>query len=168
MSTWSCSTPPNTQLEQLDDHTSVDVLVIGAGGAGMSSVLVAALQVRTRAVGGKHGVRGRAPPPCQPAPVGFQAPPKGLAVEPGEYALERAKAFLNHAVGDKADAALRNAFVDHGAKAVATLEAHTEVQNQVRTLHPDYLSELEGSVLRGRAIEPIPFERPPTGRSLAS
>jgi succinate dehydrogenase/fumarate reductase flavoprotein subunit len=80
--------------------------------------------------------------------------------------LERAKTFLNNAVGERAEQSLRDAFVDNGAKAVALLEAHTDVQYQVRALHPDYLSELEGSVLRGRAIEPIPFDGRKLGGAL--
>jgi succinate dehydrogenase/fumarate reductase flavoprotein subunit len=47
---------------------------------------------------------------------------------------------------------------DSGPHAIAKLEAHSALQFQVRMLHPDYLSELEGSVLRGRAIEPQPFD----------
>jgi succinate dehydrogenase/fumarate reductase flavoprotein subunit len=141
MSTWSPSTPPNTQLDQLSEDASVDVLVIGAGGAGMSSALFAALQgARVLLVESTDYLGGTTALSAGTSWVPGTA--KGLAVEPGDTP-ERAKTFLNHAVGDKADAALRNAFVDHGAKAVATLEAHTEVQYQVRTLHPDYLSELE-------------------------
>ena len=80
--------------------------------------------------------------------------------------MERAKTFLNNAVGDRAEQSLRDAFVDNGAKAVALLEAQTDVHYQVRALHPDYLSELEGSVLRGRAIEPIPFDGRKLGGAL--
>ena len=164
MSTWSPSTPPNTQLDQFSNDASVDVLVIGAGGAGMSSALFAALKgARVLLVESTDYLGGTTAWSAGTSWVPGTA--KGLAVEPGDTP-ERAKTFLNHAVGDKADAALRNAFVDHGAKAVATLEAHTEVQYQVRTLHPDYLSELEGSVLRGRAIEPMPFDGRRLGAAL--
>jgi succinate dehydrogenase/fumarate reductase flavoprotein subunit len=156
MRTFSKHTPPNTQLNQLNDDDSVDVLVIGAGGAGMSAALFAALQgARVLLVESTEYLGGTTALSAGTSWVPGTA--KGLAVEPSDTP-ELAKTFLDHAVGDKADAALRNAFIDHGAQAVATLEAHTEVQYQVRTLHPDYLSELEGSVLRGRAIEPIPFD----------
>ncbi|MFM2426757.1 MAG: hypothetical protein RL707_583, partial [Pseudomonadota bacterium] len=71
---------------------------------------------------------------------------------------ERVATFLDLAVGDRSDAKLRQAFIDNGPHAIAKFEAHSALQFQVRMLHPDYLSELEGSVLRGRAIEPQPFD----------
>ena len=119
MSTWSPSTPPNTQLDQLSEDASVDVLVIGAGGAGMSSALFAALRgARVLLVESTEYLGGTTALSAGTSWVPNTA--KGLAVEPGDTP-ERAKTFLNHAVGDKAEAALRDAFVDHGPKAVATL-----------------------------------------------
>ena len=82
---------------------------------------------------------------------------KGLKVNPSDT-LENAALFLNNAVAGRSDPKLRQAFLDNGHKAVANLEENTALQFQVRPLHPDYLSELEGSVLNGRAIEPQPFD----------
>jgi succinate dehydrogenase/fumarate reductase flavoprotein subunit len=82
---------------------------------------------------------------------------RGLKVQPDDT-LARASQFLDLAVGQRSDRRLRQAFLDNGPAAVAKLEHHSDVQYQVRALHPDYLSELEGSALRGRAIEPIPFD----------
>jgi succinate dehydrogenase/fumarate reductase flavoprotein subunit len=82
---------------------------------------------------------------------------RGLEVNP-EDSPERVKLFLDKAVGQGSDPQMRQAFIDHGPQAIQKLEEQTALQFQVRQLHPDYLSELEGSVLRGRAIEPQPFD----------
>ena len=147
---------PNTALSQLGHDDSFDVVVIGAGGAGMSSALFATLKgARVLLVESTEYLGGTTALSAGTSWV--PGTEKGLKVEPRDT-LERAKTFLNNAVGSRAEQALRDAFVDNGHKAIALLEAHTDVQYQVRALHPDYLSELEGSVLRGRAIEPIPFD----------
>jgi len=91
---------------------------------------------------------------------------KGLQVNPNDT-LESAALFLNNAVAARSDPKLRQAFLDNGYKAVANLEEHTALQFQVRPLHPDYLSELEGSVLNGRAIEPQPFDGKLLGPNLS-
>jgi succinate dehydrogenase/fumarate reductase flavoprotein subunit len=155
---------PNTALSQLGTEESFDVVVIGAGGAGMSSALFATLKgARVLLVESTEYVGGTTALSAGTSWVPGTA--KGLKVEPRDT-LERAKTFLNNAVGERAEQALRDAFVDNGAKAIALLEAQTDVQYQVRALHPDYLSELEGSVLRGRAIEPIPFDGRKLGGAL--
>jgi hypothetical protein len=72
--------------------------------------------------------------------------------------LANAATFLDHAVGTRAERSLREAFLAHGAAAVAKVEQHSRLKYRARPLHPDYLSELEGSTLCGRAIEPLPFD----------
>jgi len=147
---------PNTALSQLSEDDSFDVVVIGAGGAGMSSALFATLKgARVLLVESTEYLGGTTA--LSAGTTWVPGTDKGLKVEPRDT-LERAKTFLNNAVGERAEQALRDAFIDNGPKAIALLEAQTDVNYQVRALHPDYLSELEGSVLRGRAIEPIPFD----------
>jgi succinate dehydrogenase/fumarate reductase flavoprotein subunit len=145
-----------TDLGAHADGASFDVVVIGAGGAGMAAALFAALEgarvllvERTAHVGGTTALSAGT------TWVPLSAP--GLAQAPGDSAGQ-VLGFLDRAVGDRAPRALREAFVAHGAEAVARLERDTHVRFQVRAFHPDYLSELEGSVTSGRAIEPVPFD----------
>lgn len=146
----------DTRLERLPDGDTFDLIVIGSGGAGFSAALNAAIDgarvlliERTAYVGGTTALSA--------ATSWIPGTRKGLAVNPDDTP-ERVATFLNHAVGERSSAAMRQVFIDNGPKAVAKLEDHTAVQFQVRQLHPDYLSELEGSALRGRAIEPHPFD----------
>ena len=144
------------QLNQLADNESFDVIVIGAGGAGMSAALFAAIDgakvllvERTEYLGGTTALSA--------ATSWVPLTEKGLAIDASDT-LEKAAEFLDRAVGERAPRDMRMAFLQNGHKAVAKLEANSHVQYQVRPVHPDYLSELEGSVRGGRAIEPKPFD----------
>ena len=146
----------DTRLSQFTDQETVDLVVIGSGGAGFSAALNAAIDgarvllvERTAHVGGTTALSA--------ATSWVPGTKRGLAVNPDDTP-ERVATFLNKAVGERSDPKLRQAFIDNGPHAIAKLEEHTALQFQVRPLHPDYLSELEGSVLKGRAIEPQPFD----------
>ena len=143
-------------LKQIADNETFDVIVIGAGGAGMSAALFAAIDgakvllvERTEYVGGTTALSA--------ATSWVPLTEKGLAIDASDT-LEKAAKFLDLAVGERAPRDMRMAFLENGHKAVAKLEANSHVQYQVRPVHPDYLSELEGSVRGGRAIEPKPFD----------
>ena len=146
----------STDLSQLQDHDTVDLVVIGSGGAGFSTALNAAIDgARVLLVERMSQVGGTTA--WSAATTWVPDTKRGLEVNPDDTP-ERVATFLNLAVGERSDAKLRQAFIDNGPHAIAKLEAHSALQFQVRMLHPDYLSELEGSVLRGRAIEPQPFD----------
>ena len=66
--------------------------------------------------------------------------------------------YLQQIVGNRADAALRAAFLKAGPEAVEVLENHSDVKLRAYARHPDYRSELEGAALAGRALEPLPFD----------
>jgi len=72
--------------------------------------------------------------------------------------LADARTYLDHAVGEQAPAALRAAFLSHGAEAVARIEAQSSMKYRPYPKHPDYISDLPGSTLSGRALEPMPFD----------
>ena len=155
----------NTSLAALPEDARFDVVVIGSGGAGLSAALCAAIDgarvlvvERTSHLGGTTALSaGTTWVPCTEP---------GLKVQPDDT-LARASRFLDLAVGERSDRRLRQAFLDNGPAAVAKLARHSDVQYQVRALHPDYLSELEGAALRGRAIEPIPFDGRLLGAALS-
>jgi succinate dehydrogenase/fumarate reductase flavoprotein subunit len=61
---------------------------------------------------------------------------------------------------------LRRVLLETGPKAVDYVEDNSEVKYRAYPLHPDYLTELEGSTLKGRALEPIPFDGRKLGKLL--
>ncbi len=146
----------DTTLAHINEQDTFDLAVIGSGGAGLSAALNAALDgakvlliESTAHVGGTTALSA--------ATCWVPGTQRGLQVNPSDTP-ERVATFLNHAVGDRSDPALRQIFIEQGPRAIEKLEAQSALQFQVRPLHPDYLSELEGSVLNGRAIEPQPFD----------
>ena len=77
-----------------------------------------------------------------------------------------AERYLQQIIGNRADANLRAAFLKAGPEAVEVLEDHSEVKLRAYPRHPDYRSELEGAVVAGRALEPLPFDGRLLGDSL--
>jgi hypothetical protein len=141
-----------------------DVVVIGAGGAGMFAALFAAsegarvlLVESTAHVGGTTAFSGGTTwiPGTRHAPANA-----------GDT-LAAAEGYLDRAIGDRTAPALRRTFLDNGAAAIDHLEGNSEVRYRAYPLHPDYLSEIEGSVTRGRALEPLPFDGRKLGPLLA-
>ncbi|MCP4736167.1 MAG: FAD-dependent oxidoreductase, partial [Bosea sp.] len=78
--------------------------------------------------------------------------------------FDKAARFLDGVVGNHSSARLREVFLRAGPQAIATLEQRTAVHFRPYATHPDYESDMEGSTLRGRALEPIPFD----GRQLGA
>ncbi len=142
-----------------------DVVVIGAGGAGLSAALFAAIDgarvllvERTEYVGGTTAYSG--------GTTWIPGTRHAASVSKGDT-LENAETYLQRAIGDRTPPALRKAFLEHGPAVVDHVEANSEVKYRAYPLHPDYLSELEGSTVNGRALEPLPFDGRKLGKLLA-
>jgi succinate dehydrogenase/fumarate reductase flavoprotein subunit len=140
----------------LQDGAEFDLVVIGAGGAGLSAALFAALEgakvlvvERTEYVGGTTA--------WSAGTTWVPGTHHAAQVNPGD-SLADAATYLNHAVGDQAPADLRAAFLKNGAKAVAQIEARSSLKFRPYPKHPDYISDLPGATLCGRALEPLPFD----------
>ena len=143
-------------LADLPEGAAFDLVVIGAGGAGMAAALFAALEgqqvllvERTAHVGGTTA--------WSAGTCWVPGTREGAAVNPADTLAEAAR-YLDNAIGEHSPRALRQAFLDHGAEAIAQLAARTEVKLRAYPRHPDYISDLEGSTVAGRALEPLPFD----------
>jgi len=143
-------------LDDIADNTSYDVVVLGAGGAGMSAALYATiagakvlLVESTEYVGGTTAYSA--------ATTWIPSTHLAGTVNPQD-SLENAAKFLDNAVGTLSERSLRQSLLDNGAAAVDTIEKNSHVKYRARPFHPDYLSELDGSTVCGRALEPLPFD----------
>jgi glycine/D-amino acid oxidase-like deaminating enzyme len=152
-----------TGVTDLPPGFACDVAVIGAGGAGMAAALHAAkaglsvlLVERSAHVGGTTALSAGT----------AWVPNTRHAARSGDTP-ENAAAFLDAAVGNNAPAALRHAFLAAGPEAIAALEANSEVKLRACKLHPDYMQEIAGATLRGRVLEPRPFDGRRLGAAFA-
>jgi FAD binding domain len=145
---------PHSKLSGVSN--SYDVVVIGAGAAGMSAALFSAiagartlLVEKTGYVGGTSALSAGS----------IWIPNTHHAAESGgSDSAANAERYLQQIVGNRADASLRASFLKAGPEAVKTLQQHSEVKLRAYARHPDYRSELEGAALAGRALEPLPFD----------
>ena len=143
-------------LAAVHDGARYDIVVIGAGGAGMAAALYAAIDgkkvllvERTEYVGGTTARSA--------ATTWVPGTHHAASVNPTDT-LEDAARYLTNAIGERTPASMRQAFLDNGAQAVKQIEMHSEVKYRPYPKHPDYISDLGGSTLNGRALEPLPFD----------
>jgi len=134
----------------------VDLLIAGAGPAGMAAALVASLEgldvllcEKSNQVGGTGSTSAGTlwiPGNSQSKAAGF----KDSAAQADRY--------LSALVGENTQRALRDAYLATGPAAIDYLSARTDVQFLPCGMHPDYRSNMAGAALAGRAIVPVPFD----------
>ncbi|UJQ96033.1 FAD-dependent oxidoreductase [Mariluticola halotolerans] len=150
--------------QQAKLNAEYDVIVLGAGAAGMAAAIFSALRgcktllaERTEFLGGTSALSAAT----------TWVPNTRHASEVGaEDSRDKVLGYLDRAVGNRAPRKMREAFVDRGPEAIHTLEDATVVKFRPRPFHPDYLYELEGSTSCGRALEPYPFDAKALGDDL--
>src|SRR5690348_584555 len=135
-----------------------DVVVVGAGGAGMTAALAAAHQGLRTVLLEKSEYFG-----------GSTARSGGGVWIPGNYALEaagqvdpgdreEAKAYLDAIVGDVVAKIRRDTYLDRGCEMMDFVRAHTPVRFAWVPEYADYLPEQPGGRARGRTVEPVPMD----------
>ncbi len=133
----------------------VDVLVAGAGAAGMTAALVCALQGLDVLLCEKSAQVG-----------GTTATSAGTIWVPGTKQARKAgfsddipdaRRYLDSIIGPAADGR-REAYLTTGPELVDYLAQNSEVEFSLYAKHPDYLSNRPGTKLAGRALAPLPFD----------
>lgn len=149
-------------LSSISDGATYDFVVVGAGGAGMAAALFAAiagksvlLVERTEYLGGTTALS---------AATTWIPNSRHATKVSQDDSPEKAALFLDRVVGNYGRREMRQAFLESGPKAIDTLEDHSDVHFRPYATHPDYEQEAEGATLRGRALEPLPFD----GRQLGA
>ncbi|WP_288254939.1 FAD-dependent oxidoreductase [uncultured Hydrogenophaga sp.] len=131
-----------------------DVIVVGAGAAGLATALFAALDgLRVLVVEQSPWIGG-----TSALAAGALWIPNTHHAQGSGDTPERAARYLDAAVGEGSPAALREAFLRVGPTAVARLERDSAVHLRAFAHHPDYLGELPGASIRGRVLECPPFD----------
>jgi succinate dehydrogenase/fumarate reductase flavoprotein subunit len=121
-----------------------DLIVIGAGAAGMTAALVGAIEgMRVLLVEATAQVGGTS------------ARSSGTLWIPTDAA---AGTYLDALVGDKADRRLRQAFLAAAPSMIGYLEKHAGFGFRPYPHHPDYRQDMPGAALGGRPLEPPAFD----------
>lgn len=139
-----------------------DVVVLGAGVAGMTAALVSAIEgLRTLVIEKSDQVGGTSAFSSGTVwiPNNPQQRKSGVTGD-----AEAVLAYLDALVGGRADRALSEAFVAAGAEMLQYIEQHTDLRWQMYDLQPDYHQELPGAAVGGRPLMPLPFD----GRTLGA
>jgi len=140
----------------MSQQREVDLLVAGAGPAGMTAALVASLQGLSVLLCEKSGQVG-----------GTGSTSAGTLWIPGNHqsrdggfsdSAAQAQDYLDALVGDPGSRALRTAFLQTGPAAIDWLERNSELKFLPCGRHPDYRSNMKGAAVAGRAIIPEPFD----------
>ena len=141
-------------MREEDSPLAFDVVVIGSGTGLLAAVTAGELGLRALVVekseylGGSTAMSGG----------GFWIPGNSLLRDLGvPDSRERASAYLDALVGDRAPRERRESFLDHGPAAVEVLRRNTPNSWQHMREYPDYFPEVEGGSPFGRAVEPKPF-----------
>lgn len=140
---------------------TVDLLVLGAGAAGMTAALVTAIEGGESLIVEKSAQVG-----------GTAATSAGTVWIPGnrqsreagyDDSVERARSYLDALTGTPDSHGLREAYLATGDAAIDYLAAHSEVKFVPSGRHPDY-RDMEGAAVSGRALAPVMFD----GRKLGA
>jgi succinate dehydrogenase/fumarate reductase flavoprotein subunit len=146
----------------MSKEREVDLLIAGAGPAGMTAALVANLQgldVLLCEKSGQVGGTGSTSAGTLWIPGNHQSRDAGF-----DDSAEQAEEYLDALVASGINRDLRQAFLQTGPIAIDYLEDNTEVKFLPCGRHPDYRSNMKGAAVVGRAIVPQPFD----GRLLGS
>ena len=134
----------------------VDLLVAGAGPAGMAAALVASLEgldvllcEKSDQVGGTGSTS-----------AGTLWIPGNSESKAAGYSdsTEEAERYLDALIGHAINRDLRKAYLRTGPVAIDYLSAKTDVKFLACGKHPDYRSNMPGAAIAGRAIIPQPFD----------
>ena len=149
----------------MSGEREVDVLIAGAGPAGMTAALVASLQGLDVLLCEKSGQVG-----------GTGATSAGTLWIPGNHqsrkagfgdSAEKAQDYLDGLVGSAVNRDLRTAYLQTGPIAIDYLEDNSDVKFMPCGRHPDYRSNMKGAAVTGRAIAPQPFDGRLLGKDFA-
>lgn len=136
--------------------TEYDVVVVGSGGAGLSTALVSAqkgLSVlvveKTQYFGGTTAISGG----------GIWVPGNHLALEAGlKDSPEDGFSYIEGLVEDRLRADILRTYVDNAHEMVRYMHDNTDVRFSLHDDQPDYYLDLPGAKTDGRVLDPVDFD----------
>jgi len=142
-----------------------DLIVVGAGAAGLTAATTAALHGHrvlliesTNRIGGTTAISGG----MMWIPANYKM--KDAGIEDSDAAVRQ---YLEATVPGALQDARMLAFLRYGDAAIRYLESNTTLRLQIVRRYPDYYPELPGATEGGRVLEPVPFDGRELGKDFA-
>ncbi|MDI6097430.1 3-oxosteroid 1-dehydrogenase [Actinoplanes sp. NEAU-A12] len=142
-----------------------DVVVVGAGAAGMTAALTTARSGLNTVLVEKASVYGGS---TARSGAGIWVPNNEVLLAAGvPDTPAKADTYMAAVVGSDVPAARRQAFLTHGPRTISYLQRWTPLRFAWMQGYPDYYPELPGGMPNGRSIEPRALDANVLGDELA-
>lgn len=139
-----------------DGAETVDVVVVGAGGAGLAAALTAATKGLQTVLIEKSPYWGGS---TSRSGGGVWIPNNSVLRRDGVTdTVEDARRYVHAIIGDHAPAEKIDTYIDRGPEALDYLMAHAPLDLEWVKDYSDYYPEAPGGRLGGRSVEPRPFD----------
>ena len=133
-----------------------DVIVVGSGGAGLTTAVVAAREGLDVLVAEKGDCFGGT---TALSGGGIWVPGSSASVRAGfRDSRETARGYVRQVVGPGLDLALLDTFLDAAPQMVDYLEARTAVKFELQPGFPDWSPDLPGAADDGRLLSPVEYD----------
>lgn len=140
-----------------------DVVIMGSGAAGLTAALVAAKAGNSVAVlekadhfGGTTAISGGG--------IWIPASPQAKA-EGADDSIEKARDYVLGVVGNRAERALIDAYLNNGPEMIEWLAANSETVFQISPPSSDWYPEVSGAVDFGRLLAPSEYDGKKLGKN---
>lgn len=138
-------------------NETVDVVVLGSGGAALTAATTAhdngaevLVLEKSSEVGGTTAMSGGVPW----IPLNHYMEEKGI-----EDSKEKALKFIRRLTsGKEPNPELIEVYLDKGKEMIKYLHDHTPVKFAIPKAYGDYYADLPGGIIEGRSLDPMPFE----------
>ncbi|EGD53914.1 3-oxosteroid 1-dehydrogenase [Gordonia neofelifaecis] len=151
--------------EALDPET-FDVIVVGAGGAGLAAALTAASKGLKTVLIEKSPYWGGS---TSRSGGGVWIPNNSVLKRDGvEDTPDEARRYAHAIIGDHAPAERIDTYIDRGPEALDYMIAHAPLELEWVKGYSDYYPEAPGGRAMGRSVEPKPFDARRLGDDLAT
>ncbi|MEP9392755.1 MULTISPECIES: 3-oxosteroid 1-dehydrogenase [Gordonia] len=146
------------------DPETYDVIVVGAGAAGLSAAITAAAQGLRTVIIEKSAYWGGS---TSRSGGGVWIPNNSVLKRDGvDDTTAKAREYVHAIIGEHAPAEKIDAYIDRGPEALDFLMAHAPLDLEWVKNYSDYYPEAPGGRIGGRSVEPRPFDARALGDDL--
>lgn len=160
----AANTTPEHAAAQPTDAETYDVVVVGAGAAGLSAAITAAASGLTTVLIEKSPYWGGS---TSRSGGGVWIPNNSVLKRDGvQDTPEKAREYVHAIVGEHASPERIDAYIDRGPEALDFLMKHSALNLEWVKNYSDYYPEAPGGRAAGRSVEPKPFDARKLGDDL--